>query len=58
MTYPSAMICLIFNMARAFRSMAVVMNATVQLSWSATWYRENSNAEKYECVIPVPSAMN
>ena len=38
--------------------MAVAMNATVQLSWSAIWYLGNSSAEKYECVVPAPSAMN
>ena len=41
-----------------FRSMAVAVNAIVQLSWSAIWYLENSSAEKYKCVVSVPSAVN
>ena len=45
-------------MSRLFRPMAVAMNVTVQLSRCATWHRKNSSAGKYECVVPVPSAMN
>ena len=45
-------------MSRSFRSMAVAMNAIVQLSWSTIWYLENSSAEKCKCVVSVPSAVN